>query len=166
MLNEQELTKMCIEVCSRIGADFSVPVKINKRLTRTLGRIKWIRINGRVETYVVEFSYHFLETASINSIWDVVEHECAHYLVIKETHEPHGHDAIFKTMCGRIGCTNINATTQIETVVPEHEVYKYFVFCEECGKLVGKYYRAGKLIQHPDFYRCKCGGRLHVTKNF
>lgn len=166
MFNEQELTNMCIEVCSRVGSSFTVPVKINKRLSRTYGRVKWTRINGYVTSNVIEFSYKFLEAASINSIWDVVEHECAHFLVIKETHEAHGHDKVFKEMCARIGCTNTGATTEIETTVLEDQIYKYFVFCDGCGKLVGKYHRAGKLIQHPEYYSCKCGGTLHVVQNY
>lgn len=168
MLSEYELTTMCKEVCGRAGYEFTIPVKINKRLTRTLGRVKSVRYpNGRTYNEVVEFSYHFLSCADLSSIEDVVAHECAHYLVTEETHEHHGHDSVFKEMCARIGCTNDGTIVKdLSLNTKEEEYYRYFVFCKDCGKLVAKYHRASKLIQHPEFYNCKCGGNLYVVQNY
>ena len=167
MLTEKDLTNMCKEICRIAGYDFTIPVKINKRLTRTLGRVSWIRVNGKVTSTSMEISYQLLATATFDSIKAVVAHECAHYLVNEETHESHGHDAVFKAMCARIGCTNDGKVCHsLDREVPETQIYKYFVICKDCGKTVGKYHRAGKIVQHPDFYSCKCGGALTVVKNF
>ena len=167
MLTEKDLTKMCKDICAGAGYDFTIPVKINKRLTRTLGRVSWIRTNGRVRSTLMEFSYQLLATATLDSIKDIVAHECAHYLVNEETHESHGHDAVFKEMCARIGCVNDGTICHsLQRSVPETQVYKYFVICKDCGKIVGKYHRAGKLVQNPECYSCKCGGDLEVVKNF
>lgn len=167
MLNEKELTQICIEICAKVNQDFTIPVKINKRLTRTLGRVSWIRINGKVQNTLMEISYQLLATATLDSIKEVIAHECAHYLVNEETHENHGHDAIFKAMCNRIGCTNDGTVCHsLDREVPETQIYKYFVTCEDCGSIIGKYHRTGKIVQHPEYYTCKCGGRLIVTKNF
>lgn len=167
MLNEKEITKMCEEICAGVGYDFTIPVKINKRLTRTLGRVSWIRTNGKVRSTLMEFSYQFLLTATLDSIQDVIAHECAHYLVTEKTHERHGHDAVFKAMCARINCTNDGTVCySLNRTVPETQIYKYFVKCKECGAIVGKYHRAGKVVQNPDLYYCKCGGSLYTITNF
>lgn len=167
MLTEKDLTEMCKEICSKVNYNFYIPVKINKRLTRTLGRVSYIKSNGRVKSTLMEISYQLLATATLDSIKAVVEHECAHYLINEITHEHHGHDAIFKIMCAKIGCTNDGSICySLDRTVSEKEVYKYFVTCKECGKIVGKYHRAGKIVQNPEFYNCKCGGDLMVIKNF
>ena len=167
MMTEKDLTARCTEICKSAGYDFTIPVKINKRLTRTLGRVTCVKTDGIVKSTLMEFSYLLISTATIDSIQEVIAHECAHYLVIAETHENHGHDAIFKAMCARIGCTNDGTVCHsLDREVPETQIYKYFVVCKDCGKTVGKYHRAGKIVQHPDFYNCKCGGALTVIKNF
>ena len=166
MLTEKDLTEMCQEICTIAGYNFTIPVKINKRLTRTLGRVFWERRNGQVYNTLMEFSYQFLSTSTLDSIKEVVAHECAHYLVTTETHENHGHDAIFQAMCARINCTNDRTVYRsLERNISEDKVYKYFVTCEKCG-IIGRYHRAGKIVQHPESYTCKCGGHLTVTQNF
>lgn len=167
MLTEKDLTKICTEICGKVGYDFTIPVKINKRLTRTLGRVSWVRINGKVQSTLMEISYQLLSTSTFDSIYAVIAHECAHYLVNEETHENHGHDAIFKAMCARIGCTNDGSICHsLDREVPETQIYKYFVVCKECGAIVGKYHRAGKVVKHPENYRCKCGGNLESIMNY
>lgn len=168
MLNEQDITKICKEICEKAGYNFTIPVKINKRLTRTLGRVTYFkRFDGYTTSSLMEFSYQLLTTATEESIREVIAHECAHYLVIEETHENHGHDAIFKAMCARINCTNDGTCyNELKHTAPEEEIYKYFIVCESCKKIIGKYHRAGKVVQHPEQYLCKCGGRIHAIKNF
>lgn len=167
MLTEKDLYEMCEEICERIGQTFDIPVKINKRLTSTLGRVKYIQeYNMKISCVLMEFSYLFLTTASLDAIKAVVEHECAHYLITKETNERHKHDAMFKEMCERIGCTNDKTRYDYEKITEDKNIYKYFVTCDCCNKIVGKYHRAGKMVQHPNLYICKCGGSLTVTQNF
>lgn len=36
---------------------------------------------------------------------------------------------------------------------------KYTLKCAGCGKTIG-FQRSCKVVQHPDWYRCKCGGNL------
>ena len=167
MLTEKDLTKICQEICAGAGYEFTIPVKINKRLTRTLGRVISIRRNNEIYSTSMEFSYQLLTTATYESIIAVVKHECAHYLVNEETREHHGHDSVFKAMCARIGCTNdTTVCTTIERTIEDTEIYKYFIKCKKCGKIIGKYHRAGKIVQNPNAYTHKCGGDLEVIKNF
>ena len=167
MLTEKDITTMCKEICAVAGYDFTIPVKINKRLTRTLGRVSWIKTNGKVRSTLMEISYQLLATATFDSIQAVVAHECAHYLVNEETHETHGHDMVFKSMCARIGCTNDGSICHsLSREVPETQIYKYFVICNKCGHIVGKYHRAGKIVKNVNLYKCNCGGTLEVIQNF
>lgn len=56
---------------------------------------------------------------------------------------------------------NIKRTTSAAEKGIE-QTYKYVVKCQGCGA-TAKYNRAGKVIQHPENYRCgKCGGELKV----
>ena len=43
MFTEQDLTKMCKEICAGVGYDFTIPVKINKRLKTTLNTLSYLR---------------------------------------------------------------------------------------------------------------------------
>lgn len=157
------------EAFSKAGYNFpacGIEVSINKRLTRTLGRCKSIRHGDIVIPQSIEFSAEMLDTVTDKTIIDVIYHECAHALVGIETCEKHGHDAVFKAMCRRIGTDNDGTITEVERTVAETEVYKYCVYCNKCGKIVGKYHRAGKVVKTPQFYSCKCGGSLTVVQNY
>lgn len=164
MMTEKDLTARCTEICKSVGYDFTIPVKINKRLTRTLGRVLFYSYSGYVTPESMEFSYKLLETGDTSTIDDVIKHECAHYLVIKETHEDHGHDKVFKEMCARIDCTFNTTTVEVAAYTPD--TYKYIVTCVACGKIVGRYHRAGKVVKFPSHYHCKCSGHLTVTQNW
>lgn len=169
MITIEEITKICKEICADAGYDFTIPVKINKRLTRTLGRVHWRKSeNGNVYSTLMDFSYKFLENATEKSILDVIEHECAHYLVIAETHESHGHDKVFKEMCARINCTNDTSRySSLETKDSNIQIYKYIITCKDCHSIVAKYHRAGKVVKNLENYSCKhCNGTLKLTQNW
>lgn len=147
--------------------DYNISITINNRLRTTLGRCKGKYINGVFTPYALEFSKLLLDTSTDKSVVDVIKHECAHVLVSIETGEYHGHDAVFKQMCKRIGTDNDGRVTKnIERTVDESKIYKYFVICKECGQVCGKYHRKGQVVKHPVFYSCKCGGGLNVVQNF
>ena len=44
-------------------------------------------------------------------------------------------------------------------VVQEHSLPRYRVFCKTCGKEWFRY-RKSALVEHPERYRCSCGGLL------
>lgn len=172
MWTESKLKNHICETFIKAGYDFddyNIEVAINGRLTRTLGRCMFKRVNGVVTPYRIEFSRQFLESSTDNCVESVIEHEACHALVTIETKEDHGHDYEFKAMCARVGCTNDGKSTKVERTVDETELYKYFVKCRKCGKVIGKYHRAGKVIQYPDHYGCpycKKFGVLEVVQNF
>ena len=157
------------EIFAKSGYDFStcgIDVKINKRLTKTLGRCIGVWHGDLYIPQKIEFSAELLTTSTDKSIIDVIYHECAHALVGLETGEKHGHDAVFKAMCRRIGTDNDGISTKVERTVEDTEIYKYFVYCNQCGQIVSKYRRAGNVVKHPECYHCKCGGSLRVVQNY
>ena len=51
------------------------------------------------------------------------------------------------------------SSTSEEMGVGEARPFRYLVRCQRCG-MIFKRFRASKLTEHPERYRCKCGGRL------
>lgn len=149
------------KVLAAQGMKREFPIRINGRLTRTLGRVRSVAGNP----IGMEFSRQLLETGSDQSIFDVILHETAHVIVLLETHENHGHDAVFKAACARIGCKNDGCATEVERVVEVHD--KYEIFCLNCGK-VGGFSRMCKTIKELDNCYCNnCGSHhLHLVQNW
>ena len=168
MFTVEELTKECNKIFK--GAGVSLPgleIKINGRLKRVLGRCKYNTRCGRSVPYCIEFSRDLLETATPHSIMEVLRHECAHAITTARTGERHGHDKVFKAVCSEIGTANDGTYyDDIERTVDMDQVYKYIVVCKNCGAVLGHYYRAGKIVKHPELYTCKCGGSLLIKQNY
>jgi len=171
MLSLAEVKKHVVAAFAEAGYnfyDYNIEVSINSRLTTTLGRCSYRKVNGIPKPYLIEISRQLLETSTDKSVIDVIYHEAAHALTAIETQEVHHHDKVFKAMCARIGTTNDGCKAKdLEHTVDESKIYKYFVICEHCGQVVGKYQRAGKVIKNLSFYHClDCKGNLKVVQNF
>lgn len=152
--------------CESQGMDLKIPVTINGRLTRTLGRVKFTRsrITGKCELLGVEFSRQLLETSSDKSVRDVILHEAAHAIATYKDGS-HGHDAYFKSICAALGTDNDGVATEVERTVDVRD--KYEVFCSHCGK-IGGFSRMCKTIREIDNCHCKkCGSiKLNVVQNW
>lgn len=164
----ETLTEKCKEVCARADIPFTIPVQINGRLTRTLGRFMYT-MNQKTELLTpvrIEFSRQLLQTATDASIISVIEHECAHYLVAVKTGMQHGHDKVFQAACALIGCTNDKPRTQVERTVAVRS--KYEVWCDVCHEVVGEYARWCKTLENIDYCTCnKCKqSKLKVIQNW
>lgn len=155
MYSIKDIEKICQEFSTQIGDTFDLPVVINGRLTRTLGRVCSLvnRNTGYVTLQRMEISKQLLETASEGSIRSVIGHEWAHYITAKTTHERHGHDAIFKSWCARIGIENDKATTTVERVIAVKS--KYEVYCDTCDEVIANYSRTTKNLQRLKLCTCK-----------
>lgn len=160
------------EVCRKAGAKtgLTVPIRLNGRLTRTLGRVhqEYNATEGRYISTLVEFSKQLLETSTDKSIHDVIMHEAAHLIITDRTGESHGHDKAFKAVCAEIGTDNDGTCTKVERTVEEKALYKYQIFCPTCHKFIGGYSRKCRTIDHIEDCFCKsCGkGGLKVLKNW
>ena len=94
MYDIDRVKKEFYEACRKGGMTREIPVAFNGRLTRTNARVisNW-RGNDLVPDRA-EFSKQLIETATDNSIHEVILHEAAHAIVTELTREPHGHDAV------------------------------------------------------------------------
>ena len=157
-----------IQICGKAGVEVTAPINLNGRLTRTLGRVHEQKENGVWKPVLVEFSKQLIETSTDKSIYDVIAHEAAHYIVTSRTGESHGHDAFFKAVCAEIGTTNDGTVTRVERTVSEDSLYKYNVYCPTCNKTIGGYSRMCRTLKEIDMCQCKgCGkGGLKVIQNW
>jgi predicted SprT family Zn-dependent metalloprotease len=162
----EDIKKECVDTFKLVNLEFKdIDVNINSRLTSAFGKCSFKIVGGKVVPKRLEFSKKMLETATPQSIKDVIKHECAHAIACIETGEKQGHNSYFKSVCARIGTKNDKPYAQLDRIVPDNQIYKYFVTCSCCGKVI-KYQRAGKIIKNINNYRCKCGGSLKVIQNF
>lgn len=161
------IIELCKEYCQKCNVIFNAPVSINGRLKKTLGRCFYDGFEGNYYPTRMEFSKQFLETATEETIKNVIAHECAHYVTTAITHEAHGHDHVFKYYCHQIGTTNDTPTTKVKTIKPKEEIYKYTFYCECCGKFVAGRHRACKLTKNPaGFISNCCNAPLFSCKNW
>lgn len=168
MWTVERITELCVEYCGRCGVEFNSPVVINSRLTTTLGRCTYRKSNSLWNPTKIEISKRLLETSTDHSIEEVIAHECAHYVTCAITHEDHGHDVIFRFYCDMIGTTNSSTTyDNLERVRPNEEIYKYTLYCSECGRFLTGKSRACKMTMNPRSYITKCcGASLKVLQNW
>lgn len=147
--------------------DYNITVSVSGRMKKTLG---WCEVqikNGVHRPSEIRISNYLLENSTLPVIKDVIYHEAAHALVTIETGENHGHDAVFKAMCARIGTTNDGTVTQAFEVTEPEKYYKYTTYCANCGKMTGGYSRSCKTIQYPFMYKSKCcGASITVKQNW
>lgn len=100
-------------------------------------------------------------------------HEYAHAAAALLTGKRHGHDAVWKSVCVRIGCAPERLSRPCEAAQRRAEEYEkkragapvWLVICRGCGA-VSRYRRRGKVVQllqqHPAARECvcrRCGGR-------
>lgn len=156
MYTVKQITNKYEQLATSLGVKFNTPVKINGRLTRTLGRVISDVRDGSLFPSCIEISRQLLETATKESIDEVLIHEFCHWYLAETTHENHGHDATFKALCQKLGGGNGNTSTHVDRVVDNSKIYKYQCFCAGCGKEVAHYSRINATIKNPNSYFTSC----------
>jgi predicted SprT family Zn-dependent metalloprotease len=159
---KEELQKLC--AADHITLD--VPVSINGRLTRVMGRVGFKVISDIYVPKCIEFSRNLIENASDEDIIQVIKHEYVHYfLSIEDPTVNHHHDAVFKYKCAEIGCTHDKASQYVKGFRDEEAKAKYEVWCVDCCKLIGTYARKCKTLNNISSCKCRvCGGKQLVVK--
>ena len=157
----EEIMEELYRLSNLLNVNFRLPVRINNRLTRTLGRVCFT--DGT--PYVMEFSGPMLKTCSKDSIIQVIRHEWAHWYCWIETGKIHGHDAFFRNVCRKINCTHERSQNTVEKLVGAKPITKYTVSCS-CGK-TWDYARMCNTIKHINYCYCpSCGGKLSLKQNW
>lgn len=139
-----------------------VPIKVNGRLSRTLGRVHFNRTTCC--PMKIEFSRALLENGTDNDIINVIKHEYVHYFLLSTTAEDHGHDYMFKAKCAEIGCEHDKTHNGLE----REQRYKYEIWCLDCNAIIGTRSRKCKLIDNIEYCQCgRCNGaNLKVIQNW
>ena len=162
MFGIKEITQYCKELSAKVNDTFDIPVYLNGRLTKTLGRAHSETVgNGIWMPTRLEFSKRFLETSTDECVKSVIEHEWAHYYTVKRTGESHGHDAEFKAMCARIGLEDARSFGNVEyknQIAVEKPKSKYSIYCTKCGKLVAARHRRCPVVDRPEDFTANCCG--------
>ena len=137
---------------------------ISKVSVNTRAESRWGQCKYRNGSYEIEISYRLLsDVVPMHAAMSTMVHEILHAT------DSVGHGEIWKHYARKVmqkhpelSITRTSSASKFN--LPEERTtsrYKkiYAIKCMSCGK---KHFstRYSKSIQHPDWYRCKCGGKL------
>ena len=129
-------------------------VRINRRAKTRFGCCR--RSGGR---YVIELSWRLLDAAE-GAVRRVLAHEVLHTCPGSANHGPR-----WREYAGRMNRAYGYAIARTDSfealgLVDERQA-RYVVCCTQCGRELRRM-RRSPLVDHPERYRCSCGGRLQV----
>lgn len=164
MRNLNKVAKECMIELDNIGIRYG---KIDRFEVNTRAKSRWGRCKKVNRGYIIEINVDLLdERNDINGLKNTIIHELLHTC---EGCMNHGKE--WKRLADKVNrhygygvtrCSNADekgVNYRRESVRRAQPDYKYAIRCECCGHI----YRRSKLtktIQHPENYRCKCGGKL------
>lgn len=161
-MGQEELDRLLALVIERAAA-LGIPVSrricphvaVNRRARTRLGCCR--SQSGR---HTIELSAPLLE-ADEPAVCQVLAHEVLHTCPGCADHGPAWrHWAAL--MSARYGY-RIRRTDSLEALgLPDCRPVRYLVVCRSCGRSIPRMKRS-PLVEHPERYRCKCGGSLYVT---
>lgn len=128
-----------------LGVDTSgVEIVISRRSVKRLGSCRY-PAPGKAQPIRITISALILDDDE--QFWDTIRHEYAHAVVlITRPGERHGHDAVWKEVCRRIGCQPKSLAPASEDMErSRRERARYLVRCNACGAET-YYLRAGKIV--------------------
>lgn len=99
----------------------------------------------RFDTKVIELSWHFVERNTSDLIRETLLHEIAHALV----GPGHGHDAVWKAMCLRVGAKPERLSNE-----PDMPQGRWQATCYGCGRRHHKHRRPKRM---KGWFCCRCG---------
>ena len=129
-------------------------VRINRRAKTRFGCCR--RADGR---YVIELSWRLLSAAE-GAVRRVLAHEVLHTCPGCANHGPRWKE--YAARMNRAYGYGIARTDSFEALglIDERQA-RYVVRCTQCGRELRRM-RRSPLVDHPERYRCSCGGRFQV----
>ena len=110
----------------------------------------------------ITLSKHIIYKGNEDEILNVMAHEVLHSILPFDE----GHKGEFKYAMNFLNKElqlHMDVKKQIQSY--EREGAKYEAFCPHCHCVLAKYYRAGNVVKHPNWYVCKtCGTELGVRE--
>ena len=132
-------------------------VRLNRRARTRFGCC--IRRDG---AYTVELSARLAREGSEGAIMQVLAHEVLHTCYGCSNHGKRWKSYAAK-MNAAYGC-RISRTDNFEDLGMEDDrPVRYWVVCGRCGRRIPRMKRSA-LVEHPERYRCQCGGTLLIEK--
>lgn len=129
------------------GLELEIPIKVNTRLSSTLGCFRIMRRHGSLTPVRIDMNAHLMENASPDMILDVLKHELIHYALFK-LGKPYGdNDKHFRETCKSL---NVVLTHSINIIQPVHI---YTCGCRE-------FKRTRRLNKNRGYYCGTCGKEL------
>ena len=128
-----------------LGIDTSgAEIVLSTRSVKRLGSCRYPTADGKPMRIMI--SATILNDDA--QFWDTVRHEYAHAAVyLLRPGERHAHDAVWREVCRRIGCTPKSAAPLGEDAERlRRERARYLVKCRVCGTET-YYLRAGKIVR-------------------
>ena len=129
-----------------LGIDTSaIELIISKRALHRLGSFSVRRQQGS-ERLRITLSALVMEDEEL--FMDTIRHEYAHAAVhLLYPGQRHGHDALWKNICLRVGCRPQSRTPLSEQAAElRAQKIRYLVRCKNCGRESG-YVRRGKVVE-------------------
>ena len=133
-----------------------------------------VRLNRRAKTrfgccvrqggaYTVELSARLAEDGSEDAVLQVLAHEVLHTCYGCANHGRRWKGYAAK-MNAAWGC-RISRTDRFEDLgIKVDRPVRYWVVCARCGRRTPRMKRS-PLVDHPERYRCRCGGTLRIENN-
>jgi predicted SprT family Zn-dependent metalloprotease len=148
--NVKELQKRCKEIAKEIwDIEFDLPIKISKRMTKSLGSYVSTRDNKPI---CLKFSYYLVSTGHYNNetIESVIKHELCHwYICLKFPGKQHDGSPTFENEIKRIH------SSSTRTLPVAGEIHKGV--CKCCGKVVISKRKLSTLKKYFDFDKYSSG---------
>lgn len=161
-MGQEELDRL-LDLVIRQARSLGIPVSphiqphvaVNTRARTRLGCCR-----SQAGQYTVELASALLE-GDRRSVCQVLAHEVLHTCPGCANHGPRW-QRWAALMSERYGY-RIRRTDSLEALgLPDRRPVRYLVVCRACGRAIPRMKRSA-LVNHPERYRCKCGGTLYVT---
>ena len=133
-------------------------VRLNRRARTRFGCC--VRQGG---TYIIELSAQLAREGTEDAALQVLAHEVLHTCYGCSNHGKRWKSYAAK-MNAAYGC-HISRTDNFEDLgIEDDRPVRYWVVCTRCGRRIPRMKRS-QLVDHPERYRCRCGGTLRVENN-
>ena len=133
-------------------------VRLNRRAKTRFGCC--VRQGGE---YIIELSARLAEEGSEDAVLQVLAHEALH-----TCYGCANHGARWKSYAARMNAAygyTISRTDKFEDLgLEDDRPVRYWVVCAKCARRIPRMKRS-PLTDHPERYRCRCGGTLLVEYN-
>ena len=162
----EEIKAEFLRLDKLLGIDTSdVKIEFSKRAVHRHGCCNFTRgADGKPKPTKVTIA-EFLRNEEDGDFWDTVRHEYAHAAAAILTGKTCGHNAIWKRVCKKVGCSGkVRAENTAASRQRAHDAAKYIVTCVGCGE-ESLYMRKTELIKRlekggPSGVICTiCGGK-------